>query len=63
MVLGSVDLIAIAFGVFNVLRLTSYWAQIVAVARDCMAPPQSRFPAGPAGWAQTPRQASMPGSI
>jgi hypothetical protein len=34
MVLGSLDLIAFAFGAFNLLRLASYLPQIVAVARD-----------------------------
>ena len=34
MVLGGVDLIALAFNVFNFLRLASYFPQIVAVARD-----------------------------
>lgn len=34
MIVGSVDVIALAFNVFNFLRLASYFPQIVAVARD-----------------------------
>jgi hypothetical protein len=34
MILGGVDVIALAFNVFNFLRLASYFPQIVAVARD-----------------------------
>ena len=34
MAVGSIDLVAAAFGPFNVLRLASYFPQLVAVARD-----------------------------
>jgi hypothetical protein len=34
MAITPVDLIAIGFGVFNVLKLVSYLSQILAVARD-----------------------------
>lgn len=34
MTVASIDFIAIAFGVFNLLRLGSYLPQIVAIARD-----------------------------
>jgi hypothetical protein len=34
MIIGTVDLVGLAFGVFNLLRLASYFPQIVAVARD-----------------------------
>jgi uncharacterized membrane protein (GlpM family) len=34
MTVASIDLIAIAFGIFNLLRLGSYFPQIVAIARD-----------------------------
>lgn len=34
MPVASIDLVAIAFGIFNLLRLGSYFPQIVAIARD-----------------------------
>jgi hypothetical protein len=34
MAVGSIDLVAAALGLFNVLRLASYFPQLVAVARD-----------------------------
>jgi len=35
MLVGTIDSVALAFGVFNLLRLASYPPQIVVVARDC----------------------------
>lgn len=32
---ASIDLISIGFGAFNLLRLASYFPQLVAIARDC----------------------------
>jgi hypothetical protein len=34
MLISDVDLVALAFGAFNVLRLASYFPQIAAVVRD-----------------------------
>ena len=34
MFINDVDLVTLAFGAFNLLRLASYFPQIVAVARD-----------------------------
>jgi hypothetical protein len=34
MIISDVDLISLAFGAFNVLRLASYFPQIAAVVRD-----------------------------
>ena len=62
MMLGSVDVIALAFNVFNFLRLASYFPQIIAVARDRQGPRRSRSHAGRSGSGPTPAPASMPGS-
>jgi hypothetical protein len=61
--LGSFDTVTVAFGIFNVLRLTSYWPQIVAVARDQHGATAISFHVGPSGWAQMQRLGFMPGSI
>lgn len=61
MVLDGVDVIALAFNVFNFLRLASYFPQIVAVARDRQLR-QSRSLAGRSGSGPMPAPASMPGS-
>ena len=61
MVFDSADAIGFCFGIFNLLRLASYFPQIVAVVRMVAARGRSRCPAGRSGSAQTPRRHSTHG--